>query len=45
MNFKTDVSPWNMPELDWYFGYPFALAVMAVVAVGFVLYLRSKKWL
>jgi magnesium transporter len=45
MNFKTDVSPWNIPELDWYFGYPFALAVMAVVAVGFVLYLRSKKWL
>ncbi len=26
MNFKSAVSPWNMPELSWYFGYPFALA-------------------
>jgi len=45
MNFKTDRSPWNMPELDWYLGYPFALAIMAVVAVGFLFYLRSKRWL
>ncbi len=23
MNFKTELSPWNMPELNWYYGYPF----------------------
>ncbi|MEX0610991.1 MAG: magnesium/cobalt transporter CorA, partial [Pirellulales bacterium] len=29
MNFNTKVSPWNMPELNWRYGYPFALALMA----------------
>lgn len=35
----------DMPELDWYFGYPFALGLM--VAMGFVLYLAFKhnKWI
>lgn len=32
MNFDPDVSPWNMPELRWYFGYPFSLALMLAVA-------------
>jgi magnesium transporter len=45
MNFEPDGSPWNMPELRWYFGYPFALGVMALVALGLVLYLRKKAWL
>ncbi|MBU6453786.1 MAG: magnesium/cobalt transporter CorA [Cyanobacteria bacterium REEB67] len=30
MNFKTEVSPFNMPELSWFFGYPFALLLMAL---------------
>ena len=29
MNFDTEVSPWNMPELNWRYGYPFALVLMA----------------
>lgn len=35
----------DMPELDWFFGYPFALGLM--VAMGFVLYLAFKhnKWI
>jgi len=45
MNFKTDVSPWNMPELSWYFGYPYALGLMATVAAGLVLFFKRKKWL
>jgi len=45
MNFKTDKSPWNMPELEWYWGYPFVLAVMASVALTMVLYFRRKGWL
>ena len=45
MNFQPDRSPWNMPELTWYFGYPFALGLMAVLAVGMLLYFRRKGWL
>jgi magnesium transporter len=34
-----------MPELDWAFGYPFALAVMGLTA--FLLYrsFRKRDWL
>lgn len=32
MNFNPDASPWNMPELNWYWGYPACLLVMAVIA-------------
>jgi magnesium transporter len=39
MNFK------NMPELDWLFGYPMALAAMVVSAVLPYLYFKWKKWL
>jgi magnesium transporter len=24
MNFDISKSPWNMPELQWYWGYPFS---------------------
>lgn len=33
-----------MPELSWPWGYPFALALMAGVAVGLGAYFRSRKW-
>lgn len=45
MNFDHDASPLNMPETKWYYGYPFALALMAVVAVGCIVYFRHKGWL
>lgn len=45
MNFNTEKSPWNMPELKWYFGYPYALGLMAVVAVLLLFYFKKKKWL
>lgn len=35
----------HMPELHWLYGYPFALVVMATVAVGSVLWFRRKRWL
>ncbi len=35
----------HMPELNWYFGYPFALALMAVIAVGLYVLFHFKKWL
>ncbi|MHB9049429.1 MAG: magnesium/cobalt transporter CorA [Pirellulales bacterium] len=45
MNFHTDVSPWNMPELTWYLGYPFALALMGLVAGWMLLFFRRRGWL
>lgn len=45
MNFSTDASPFNMPELKWYLGYPFALCMMALVAMGLLFFFHRKGWL
>jgi len=34
-----------MPELKWRLGYPLALGLMALVAVGMLVYFRRRKWL
>ena len=39
MNFKL------MPELDWEFGYPWAIALMILAAVLPYLFFRWKRWL
>lgn len=44
MNFER-ASPYNMPELGWTLGYPFALALMFVVVVAQLVYFRRKGWL
>jgi len=45
MNFRPEASPWNMPELNWYWGYPLALGLMAAVTAGLLRYFRRKGWL
>jgi magnesium transporter len=45
MNFDTKASPWNMPELHWALGYPFALALMAGTAVGLFFWFRKRGWI
>jgi magnesium transporter len=45
MNFDTSVSPWNMPELKWRFGYPFALGVMAAVAGSLLYFFWRRGWI
>ena len=45
MNFELAVSPWNMPELRWAYGYPFALALMLASSIGLLLYYRRKGWI
>ena len=45
MNFDPKVSPWNMPELSWRFGYPLVLALMAAVALAMGLVFLRKGWL
>ena len=44
MNFNPEISPLNMPELNWFWGYPFALVLMAAVAGGFVFFIRRRGW-
>lgn len=39
MNFK------HMPELDWAYGYPYGLALIAISAVLPLLYFRIRGWL
>ncbi|MGE5526890.1 MAG: CorA family divalent cation transporter [Rhodospirillaceae bacterium] len=39
MNFR------HMPELDWSWGYPFALTIAAVSAIAPILWLKRKGWL
>lgn len=44
MNFDTKASPWNMPELEWYWGYPAIWAVMLAVTGGLLHFFRRKGW-
>ncbi|MEQ8345768.1 MAG: magnesium/cobalt transporter CorA [Sneathiellaceae bacterium] len=45
MNFNPQISPWNMPELGWYYGYPYALGLMAAMAGSMLFYFWRKGWL
>ena len=35
----------DMPELDWPFGYPMALALMALIGAGLYGVFKLKRWL
>jgi magnesium transporter len=45
MNFDTSISPFNMPELHWRFGYPIVLGAMAALALGMLGYFWRRGWL
>ncbi len=45
MNFNTASSPWNMPELNAYFGYPAFLLAVISVAGALIIYFRRRGWL
>jgi len=45
MNFNTQTSPFNMPELNWRLGYPAVWAVMLAVAAGMVWMFKRRRWL
>ena len=38
MNFR------NMPEIEWYYGYPTVLIVMGAVLIGMIIYFKKRKW-
>ena len=44
MNFDPEASAFNMPELGWYLGYPFALILMGTTALGLLIYFWKKGW-
>jgi magnesium transporter len=39
MNFKT------IPELDWFFGYPFALGLMLTLTITLYVWFKRRDWL
>jgi len=45
MNFDPEVSPWNMPELRWYWGYPVFLLILAALLVVELVIFWRKGWL
>lgn len=45
MNFSNEASPWAMPELHWFYGYPLVWLLMIMMAVGMLVYFRRRKWL
>ncbi len=44
MNFRTEASPYNMPELSWRYGYFSLLGLMAVIVVGMLVFFKKRKW-
>ena len=45
MNFDTAVSPYNMPELKWQYGYPVFWGVLLVIFIGMLIVFKRKGWL
>lgn len=45
MNFNTEASPYNMPELNWRYGYFYALAVIVAVVIGMMIFFWRRGWL
>ncbi|MFH0862430.1 MAG: magnesium/cobalt transporter CorA [Candidatus Altiarchaeota archaeon] len=45
MNFHVEKSPFNMPELTWYFGYPLFWTACILISAVMWLYFRGKKWM
>lgn len=45
MNFNTSVSHWNMPELEWPYGYPYFWGVSVLIVIGMLFFFKRKRWL
>jgi magnesium transporter len=45
MNFNPDASPFNMPELNWYWGYPLCWLMMIAIALTLISYFWRRGWL
>lgn len=46
MNFgNNSKSPWAMPELNWYYGYPLIWLVLITVAAVLIVFFKRKGWM
>ena len=45
MNFTNPASPWAMPELGWYFGYPMVWGVMIALTAGLLWFFKRRGWM
>ena len=45
MNFDVNKSPFNMPELEWEYGYLFALGLMALTAGSLLIGFWRRGWI
>ena len=45
MNFNTELSKWNMPELNWKFGYAYAWGLMLIVTGCMLVFFYRKGWI
>lgn len=45
MNFDPDISPLNMPELRWHYGYLAALGTMGIISAGLLFFFRHRGWI
>jgi magnesium transporter len=44
MNFNTEKSPFNMPELNWYWGYIFFWTMMIAIAASLIFFFWRRGW-
>jgi magnesium transporter len=44
MNFNPNASPWNMPELNWYLGYPLVWLLMIVIVLALIYFFWHRGW-
>lgn len=44
MNFNPQASPWNMPELNWYWGYPLVWVLMVAIALSLIAFFWRRGW-
>jgi magnesium transporter len=44
MNFNTEKSTLNMPELNSPYGYPVVMGFMLIMVIGMIRYFKFKKW-
>jgi magnesium transporter len=45
MNFDPQSSPFNMPELSWFWGYPSVIVLMLLIGGGMIFFFKKRGWL
>jgi len=43
--YKLVITDFNMPELNWYYGYPLSLLLMALLTGSMLYFFKRKGWI